>query len=133
MFPTSIREFTLYDSGKGYAFYFHPVGMGFAHAILVERVGWEDKPDAHLCRVKHLSGNSWGQTPKGEPRTTDKPHTLTYIITRTDYYPTIKRAIDALTGKTEVPKGKRKPRPIAAMTLAELRAFAQKHGLELRD
>lgn len=62
---------------------------------------------------------------KYEPRTADKPYTLHYLICRCDYFPTLRRALDSLMGKTEIPKGKRKPRPIEPMTDEEIEEWSK--------
>lgn len=118
--------FKLHETkGQDFAFYYKTAGWGFAHALEVRSVWIEGKPERKIAEVKHLSGNSWGQTADGEPRTTEKPYTMTWLVCRTEYYPSTKRAVDALTGKTEVPKGKRKPRPISPMTDEELKTWAE--------
>jgi hypothetical protein len=121
------QEYKLYKSVDGtFAFYFSgDVGFGFGHAIEIERMIHKDNPQKTIVQVQYLSGNSWGTTSEGKPRSPDDPYSLHYLVARTDYYPTMQRAIDALTGKTEVPKGKRKARPIQPMTNQELEAWSK--------
>jgi len=131
-FPSTINGFKLYDSKEGYAFYVHTQGFGFANAMKIELGFHSKEPNKTIVQVKHLAGNSWGRyTHKdgtSEPRTVDKPYTMTWLVMRTDYYPTMVRAMDAMLGKTEIPKGKRKARPIQPMTEDELKLWTKEFG-----
>jgi hypothetical protein len=125
--PEKIDEHTLYEGDERgmKAFYFQESGFGFGQAIEIEEVSLKEDefPEAKnqsIVQVQILSGNSWGQTKEGKPRTTKEPYTMHWLICRTEYYPNMQRALDALTGKMEVPKGKRKPRPIPDMTEDEI-------------
>ena len=115
----------LHEGKPNYAFYFEESGFGFGQATEIAEVELTKgtHPEAKnrtIVEVKHLSGNSWGRTEDGRPRTTKDPYTMHWLICSTDYYPTMNRAMDALTGKTEIPKGKRKPRKIEPMTEDEI-------------
>jgi hypothetical protein len=122
--------YSLYESkANKFAFYYRKGAFGFGHAFEIDEVFKKGRPEKTLARVKHLAGNTWGfvkhKDGTREPRSEDKPYTMTWLIVRTDFYPSIQRAIDALTGKTEIPKGKRKPRPIESMTEDELNEWAK--------
>jgi hypothetical protein len=84
--PESLREspcgkpYRLYESDEEYAFYYTgDIGFGFAHAkeVLVRRALTD--PSIVLVEVRELSGNSWGVTKDGRPRTPKDPSTLTWL------------------------------------------------------
>jgi len=129
-FPKKIGDFKLHEQNRGlFAFYYKPLTFGFAHSIEIETLGHKHDPSLRIVAVKHMSGNSWGRTDDGRPRTIDDPNTLHWLICRTDYFPNMERAIGHLTDKTEIPKGKRKPVLIAPMTDEEVQAWNDSRGL----
>jgi len=117
--------YVLHECTERRIFYYKKIPFGFAHGIEILETHHVDKPSKKITIVKHLSANSWGKTEDGKQRTAKDPYTLAWVSTRVEYYPTMQRAVDALLGKTETPKGKRKPRPIEPMTEEELLAWAE--------
>jgi len=115
----SIESDTLGNHIDG--FYLREVGFGFRYGMRLQTGTKTTDPSQRLIIVKHLSGNSWG-TNYSDAKHAGTPdwQATRWIIMRTDYFPSMERAIDHLLGKEEVPKGKRKPRRIQPMTDEEL-------------
>ncbi len=118
------KPYKLYEGKEDFAFYYDGGGpFGFGQALEVRILRPKDFPDFGVVEVKFLSGNSWGQTKEGKPRNPDEPYTLHWIIVKTEYWHTPERWIAASNGGTEVPKGKRKPRPMEPMSKEEAEAL----------
>jgi hypothetical protein len=121
--PNNPYKLKFHKRGK-YAEYYREVGFGFAHALIIEEASHNECKDRKIAVVQHLTGNSWGQTERGEPRTSEKPETVNWMLIGVDYYPSISLAIRHLQGKKGVPKGKRKPRKIRPLNEEELEAWS---------
>jgi hypothetical protein len=80
------KPYRLYKAGEDYAFYYMPSAFGFAHAkeILVRRAVTD--PTIVLVEERTLSGNAWGVTKDGRPRTTGDPSTLTWFHVTSDWF-----------------------------------------------
>jgi hypothetical protein len=121
--PKNPYKLKFHKKGK-YAEYYKESAFGFAHALIIEEAQHKKCPDRKIAVVKHMSGNSWGQTEHGEARTSKKPETVAWMIMRTDYFPSVSVAMRHLQNKKGVPKGKRKPRQIRPFDEEELNEWS---------
>jgi hypothetical protein len=80
------KPYRLYEASEDYAFYYVASAFGFAHAkeILVRRAVTD--PKIVLVEERTLSGNAWGVTEDGRPRTVEDPSTLTWFHVTSDWF-----------------------------------------------
>jgi hypothetical protein len=123
--PKALDSYRLYEADEDYAFYYKTsaFGFGFAQAIevLVRRAVTD--PTIVLVEVRTLSGNSWGVTADGRPRTLDDPSTLTWFHVKSDWFrsldhwrvyckkktrPLTPKEVQRIVQKAQQPKSKRK-------------------------
>ena len=116
------REVTLHlhEGGEDHAFYHDPGMFGFAQGVEVSVLRNRHFPEMMIVEEKRLSGNAWGQTPEGKPRTPDDPFSLHWLVIGRDHWTSVDRMLASWRGETEVPPRCRKPRRIEPMTAAEI-------------
>ncbi|NMC06129.1 MAG: hypothetical protein GYA24_13015 [Candidatus Lokiarchaeota archaeon] len=110
--------YKLFSKTPRTAFYFRSDTCN-GDGIKVEEICPDAAPDRHVVEVTYMTSSIVMST---ETDISD-PHQLHWLVCRTEYYPRLGRVFDALAGKEEIPKGKRKPVPITGMRPAELAAF----------
>lgn len=115
-------RFKLIDSqGAAYALYFRKLEFGFGRAIEVQVYASKKDPKRRLVGVRWLSGNSFGVTPNGKPRSPTNLSKMNWQTIRVAFFPTQRLALGYIEGKVvRLTKTSTKPiRPLTVEQIAE--------------
>lgn len=111
------------NQGDDYAFYYRKLEFGFGQAIEIQTYVGRENPKRRLVGVKWLSGNSFGLTPEGKPRSPSDPFSMNWQTLKEAFYATQGAALGAIEGKMAGGKGGYKP--IEPLKEREIREYLE--------
>lgn len=120
---TVTARFKLITSqGDAYALYFRKLEFGFGRAIEIQTYISRQDPRKRLVGVRWLSGNAFGLTPEGKPRSLASPATMNWQATRTAFFPTRRLAVGYIEGQV-VRLNKKSTKPIRPLTVEQVKEW----------